>query len=46
MEQLPKLLKRVLYQLREEVAYYNPLFGAKNNEIGYENGFFWSVNNE
>jgi hypothetical protein len=34
------------YQLREVSAPYKVLFGAGNEDIGLENTYFWSVNNE
>jgi hypothetical protein len=34
------------YQLQEEPAHYNALFGVENDEIGPENTFLWDVNND
>jgi putative transposase len=34
------------YQLREESAAYKALFGAKNEDVGLENAYFWKVNAE
>lgn len=34
------------YQLREESAGYNALFGVENSKIGAENAFLWDVNRE
>ena len=34
------------YQVREESAPYNALFGAKKGDIGPENAYFWNINIE
>ena len=34
------------YQLREDPGAYKALFGAKNDNIGLENAYFWQVNKE
>jgi hypothetical protein len=34
------------YQLREGSVPYKALFGAKNDDIGLEDTYFWGVNNE
>ena len=32
------------YQLRDEAAHYKALFGAKNDDIAFENTYSWDVN--
>ena len=32
------------YQLREEAASYNALFGVKNDDIALKNTYFWDAN--
>jgi hypothetical protein len=34
------------YQVREEPAPYNALFGAEKDDIGPKNTFFWDIKTE